>query len=139
VPSPQVSRTTSGLLAALALVASGCGGDARAEEERDQCFHRTVLEADYAVVSLAYRSGRLGTPAAIERQIERYEERNETPGFEATPFFGADGRLLPLGRMSEDQLATFQVWMNGEPRAELRDELRRAEERATADARDRCD
>jgi hypothetical protein len=138
VPSPRASRTTSALLAALAIAASGCGGDARAEEERDQCFHEARLAADYAVVSMAYRSGRLGSAAEIERQIERYAERNETPGFEATPFFDADGRLLPLGRMSDDQLATFQVWMNGEARAELRDELREAERRATARAEERC-
>jgi hypothetical protein len=134
--SRSVFRTTSALiLVGLALLAGGCGGDdARAQDERADCFVRARAQADYAVVAEAYRAGRLWTPTRIEQQIRRYE----TPGYVAVPFFAADGSLLPLESMTVDQKLTFWRWVSADARPELRAELVEAEERATEEAREPC-
>jgi hypothetical protein len=138
VRSSRASRTASGLLSALALVAAGCGGDARADADRQDCIRGARAEATFTVVAQAYRAGRLGTPAEIERAIER-DQGDDSPGYETRSFLAEDGSLLPLGSFDDDQRITFFTWVSsGEVWPELRDEITRAEDRAAERARERC-
>jgi hypothetical protein len=138
MPSARASRTASGLLCAAALAAAGCGGDARAEADREDCVRSARAAAAYGVVAQAYRAGELGTPAEIERAIER-DQGASTPGYEARSFLSEDGSLLPLARFDDDQRITFFTWVSsGEVWPELRDEITRAEERAADRAREDC-
>jgi hypothetical protein len=109
----------------LVFVAASCGG--KSASEKAACYENERADAIWRVTNDAYESGELGTRETIERELA---ERNRPS------FFDANGGILPLDEMDEQQRLAWSHWVNfADVQRATRDERREA----VQEAREECD
>lgn len=112
----RLSRPASALLTLVVIGLSGCGG--MSAREREQCYYREFDQSLWQISSRAYDQGRLGTRADVEAWLKKEHHQS---------FFGADGHILPLDKMTKFQRLAWGFWVNtGEVARPTRPERRAA-------------
>lgn len=105
----RVAQTTTVAVVAAGLLC-GCGSKhAATPAASSDCLGAVEARASVAVVRTLYREGKLGSAAAVERQVRRL--RGLKLPFPVTSFLGAKGELLPWSRMNWKQRLTFDQWL----------------------------
>lgn len=90
--------------AALAFVLPGCGGDKKSSTRAQACEQRAENAAAAAVVQKAFAAGKLGTRAQVQHS------------FKGAQIFDRSGQMVPYNELGADERATFDEWMNNNPR-----------------------
>src|SRR5262249_50979477 len=110
---PMSTRFASVALAALAVLAAGCGGTSATD--RGMCQGRLLDRANAAAVDRMFAAGKLGTRTQVQQELGRsasfgYTQPKQLLRFGAK-FFDANGRLKPYDRLTSRQQGAFNDFM----------------------------